>query len=131
MVGHVIRTALRTYREQFWRVAGTAFVIFGVVAAIDVLAAVLVADDHVSRPVGAALTSATAAALAMAGVVFYAGVLDKIVGAHLHGHPDVPLRQMRRVLPLRRLLVADIVLAAALLVGSAFGVIPGVVVFTL
>jgi len=131
MVGRVIRTALRTYREQFWRVAGTAFVIFGVVAAIDVLAAVLVADDHVSRPVGAALTSATAAALAMAGVVFYAGVLDKIVGAHLHGHPDVPLRQMRRVLPLRRLFVADIVLAAALLVGSAFGVIPGVVVFTL
>ena len=130
MVRHVVRTALRTYREQFRRVAGTAFVIFGVVAAVDVVAAVLVADDHVSRPLGAAITSASAAALAMAGVVFYAGVLDKIVGAHVHGHPDVPLRKLWRVLPLGRLLVADVLLAVGVLAGTALGLIPGLLVFT-
>jgi len=126
----IVATALRTYREQFRRVAGTAFVVFGVVAAIDVMAAVLIADDHVARPLGAAITAASAAALAMAGVVFYAGVLDKIVGAHLHGHPDVPLRKMWRVLPLGRLAVADVLLAAGVLVGTALGLIPALLVFT-
>ena len=130
MVLHVIRTAARTYREQSRRVAGTAFAIFGVVAAIDVLAAVLIADGHVSRPFWAAVTSAAAATLAMAGVVFYAGVLDKIVGAHVHGHPDVPLGDMWRVLPLGRLLAADVILAVAVLAGTALGVIPGVIVLT-
>ena len=131
MFRRVVVTASRTYREEFWRVAGTAFVVFGVVAVIDVAAAVLVGDGHVSRPWAAAITSAAAAALAMAGVVVYAGFLDKVVGAHVHGHPDVPLRRILKVLPVRRLLVADVALAAATLVGIALGLVPGVLAFTL
>ena len=88
-LGDVVGAALRTYRERFWRVAGTAFVVFGAVAAIDALATVLVIDRHVSRPVGAAITSAASAVFSMVGVVVYAGILDKVVGAHLHGHPDL------------------------------------------
>ena len=80
----VVGAAVRTYRERFWRVAGTAFVVFGVVAAMDAFATVLVIDRHVSRPVGAAITSAASAVFAMVGVVVYAGILDKVVGAHLH-----------------------------------------------
>jgi len=123
--------ALRTYREEFRRVAGTAFVVFGVVAAVDTVAVVLLVDGHVSRPFGAMVTSVIATAAGMAGVVFYAGVLDKVVGAHLHGHPDIPLREMWRVLPLGRLAAADAVLALATVTGLALGVIPGVVIFTL
>lgn len=123
--------ALRTYREEFRRVAGTAFVVFGVVAAADTVAVVLLVDGHVSRPFGAMVTSVIATAAGMAGVVFYAGVLDKVVGAHLHGHPDIPLREMWRVLPLGRLAAADAVLALATVTGLALGVIPGVVIFTL
>jgi hypothetical protein len=66
----------------------------------------------------------------MVGVVFYAGVLDKIVGAHLHGHRDLSIREIWRVLPLRRLAVADVFLAAATLAGFALGVIPGIAIFT-
>ena len=113
----VIRAALRTYRERFWRVAGTAFVVFGAVAAIDAIATVLVIDRHVSRPAGAAVTSAASAVFSLAGVVVYAGILDKVVGAHLHGHPDLGLREIWRVLPLGRLVAADVVLAVATLVG--------------
>ena len=127
----VIRAALRTYRERFWRVAGTAFVVFGAVAAIDALATVLVIDRHVSRPVAAGLTSAISAVFSMAGVVIYAGILDKVVGAHLHGHPDLEVSEAWRVLPLRRLVAADVVLAGATLVGLALFVIPGVVIFTM
>jgi hypothetical protein len=127
----VVGAALRTYRERFWRVAGTAFVVFGIVAAVDALATVLVIDRHVSRPFGAALTSVLAGVFAMAGVVIYAGILDKVVGAHLHGHADIPVHKIPTVLPLRRLVVADIVLSFATVVGLALLVVPGIVVFTM
>jgi hypothetical protein len=127
----VVAAALRTYRERFWRVAGTAFVVFGAVAAIDALATILVIDRHVSRPAGAAVTSAASAVFSMVGVVVYAGILDKVVGAHLHGHPDLRVAEIWRVLPMKRLLAADVVFAVATLAGLALFVVPGVVVFTL
>jgi hypothetical protein len=126
----VIAAALRTYRERFWRVAATAFVVFGAVAVIETTATILVID-HVSSPVGDAITSTAAAVFAMAGVVVYAGILDKVVGAHLHGHPDLTLREVWSVLPLRRLGAADVLLALTTLIGLALFVIPGVVTFTL
>src|SRR5215470_13653047 len=91
--------ALRTYRERFWRVAGTAFVVFGIVAVADAIATVLVIDRHVSRPTGALITSTAAGVFALVGVVIYAGILDKVVGAHLHGHPDLSLSEIWEVLP--------------------------------
>jgi hypothetical protein len=130
-VRNVVRSALRTYRERFWRVAGTAFVVFGLVAAIDALATVLVIDRHVSRPVGAFVTSAASAVFSMVGVVVYAGILDKVVGAHLHGHPDLSVPEIWSVLPLRRLFAADVALAVATLAGLALFVVPGVIVFTM
>jgi hypothetical protein len=122
---------LRTYRERFWRVAGTAFTVFGTVAVVDAIATVLVIDRHVSRPIGALITSTAAGVFAMAGVVVYAGLLDKVVGAHLHGHPDLTLEEIWHALPLRRLFVADLVLALATVIGLALFVIPGIVLFTL
>jgi hypothetical protein len=126
-----LRAALRTYRERFWRVAGTAFTVFGIVAVVDAIATVLVIDHHVSRPIGALITSTVAGVFAMAGVVVYAGILDKVVGAHLHGHRDLTLKEVWRVLPLRRLIAADVVLAIATVVGLALFVVPGIILFTL
>ena len=130
-VADVVRAALRTYRERFWRVAGTAFVVFGIIAAIDAFATVLVIDRHVSRPLAALVTSTVSAVFSMVGVVVYAGILDKVVGAHLHGHPDLSVREIWRVLPLGRLVAADVVLAVATVVGLALFVVPGVVIFTM
>jgi hypothetical protein len=127
----VVRAALRTYRERFREVAGSAFLVFGSVAVVDTFGAVLVADDHVSRPIGAAVTSVVTGVLAAAGIVVYAGLLDKLVGAHLHGHEDRPLREVWRTLRIGRLLVADVALAAATVAGLALFVVPGVVVFTM
>lgn len=130
-ISDVLGAALRVYRERFLRVAGTAFVVFGTVAAIDALAVVIVTDRHLSRPSGAAAASVASAVFSMVGVVLYAGILDKVVGAHLHGHPDLTLREIRRSLPLARLVGADVVLALATLAGVALLVVPGVVVFTM
>ncbi len=127
----VLGAALRTYRERFWRVAGTAFVVFGTIAAVDAVATVLVIDRHVSRPFGAAITSIASAVFAMGGVVVYAGILDKVVGSHLHGHPDLSLREIWHALPLGRLAGADVLLALATLAGLAVFVVPGVILFTL
>jgi hypothetical protein len=126
----VLRDALRTYRDRFGRVAVTAFVVFGAVAAIDAIAAVLIVD-HVDSARGDALASTVAAVLTMGGIVVYAGILDRVVGASLHGHRDPPLRDVVRELPLGRLFAADLVLASATLVGLALFVLPGIVVFTL
>jgi hypothetical protein len=129
--GAIVLKALRTYRERFRQVSFTAFLVFGSVAVIDTLGAVLVADHHVSRPIGAAVTSMVTAVLSATGIVVYAGLLDKVVGAHLHGHEDRPLREAWRSLPLGRLLLADVALAAATLAGLALFVLPGVAIFTL
>jgi hypothetical protein len=126
----VIRTALRTYRDKFGRVAGTAFLVFGAIAGIDVIAAILIVE-HVSSPTGDVITSTTAAVFAMAGVVIYAGVLDKVVGAHLHGERELSVSEILHVLPLGRLIAADLLLAVATLVGVALFVVPGIIIFTL
>jgi hypothetical protein len=126
----VLRAALRTFRERFGRVAGTAFVVFGAVASIDAIAVILIAD-HVSSSAGDAIASTVAAVFSMAGVVIYAGVLDKVVGAHLHGEPDLTMPEIVRSLPLGRLIVADLLLAFITLMGLAVFVVPGVVIFTL
>ena len=76
------------------------------------------------------MTRPSRAVFSMVGVVVYAGILDKVVGAHLHGHPRPQVARDLGVLPLGRLVVADVVLAVATLVGLALFVVPGVVVFT-
>jgi hypothetical protein len=126
----VIAAALRTYRERFLRVAGTAFVVFGTVAVIDAIATILIVD-HVSSRLGDAVAEIVAAVFSMAGVVVYAGILDKVVGAHLHGHKDLTLSEIGRELPLGRLFVADVLFAVATLIGLALFVIPGIVIFTM
>jgi hypothetical protein len=126
----VLRIALHTYRDRFWRVAGTAFVVFGALASIDALATVLVLE-HVSSAAGDAIAATAAAVFMMVGVVIYAGILDKVVGTHLHGHPDLTLGEIWHSLPIGRLVVADLLLAAATLGGLALFVVPGVVLFTL
>jgi hypothetical protein len=131
MIARVASAALHTYREKRRRVAGTAFIVFGAIAAVDVTVAVLVADGHVARPWAASIVSAVAAVISMAGVVFYAGVLDKVVAEHHHGEPELTIRQVWAVLPLRRLAGADVLLVILTAVGFALGVVPGVIAFTL
>ena len=106
---------------------GLAAVVFGVAAALDTLVAATIHGKYdllVSLLTGPLSVS-------MAGIVLYAGMLDRIVGHHLHGHEHATVRGALRTLPWTRLLVADAILVAATTIGTALFIVPGLIVFTL
>jgi hypothetical protein len=72
-----------------------------------------------------------AAALGTFGGTFLAGVLDKLVGSHLHGHPFEGLGHIFRTLPWARLLIADFLVSLVVAASAAFFVLPGLVAYTL
>ena len=65
------------------------------------------------------------------GGVFYAGLLDRLVGHRQGGHPRMSIAEVIRTLPYRRLWVANILLALVTTIGLLLLVIPGVLVYTL
>jgi len=129
----VLRGALATYRARFWVVAGIAVAVFGPAAAARA-AATLWAEDSVraggweSILRGALVLAATL--VAALGLTFYAGLLDRVVGAHRYGHRDRSIRWVLRTLPYGRLIAADLTFVALSAVGSVL-VVPGLVFFTL
>lgn len=132
-LGQVLRGALATYRDRFWVVAGTAVVVFGPAAAATT-AATLWAEERVRGDGAATLLwgALVLAALLVAslGLTFYAGLLDRVVGAHRFGHEHHPLGRVLRTLPYGRLIGADLALAGLVSLVSVL-VLPGLVVFTL
>ncbi len=123
----MLRGAGSTYRAYPRTVVGLAVVVFGVSAALDTLVARSLHDRY--SLLVALLTGPLS--ISMAGIVLYAGMLDRIVGHHLHGHERPTLRGSLRTLPWGRLLVADAILVAATTIGVALFVVPGLIVFTL
>jgi hypothetical protein len=124
-----VRTAARIVIERPRRVVGTAAVVFGSTALLTALVEVYVVAPR--TPIEIELLSQLLAGLASAfGIVFYAGLLDLVLRSFLEGEPDPPLRVALGRLPLRRLLVADVILVAAFAVGLVLLVVPGLVVFT-
>jgi len=133
-VGKVLRVAAHAYRRWFWRLALTAAVVFGATAVLGVTVdAALESVKHLAPgPLRAAL-----ALYALVGeffgtlaLVFYAGFLDLYVGDALYEGREVTLGRVLRALPYRRLIIADVILAAATQIGWLLFVVPGLLVFT-
>jgi hypothetical protein len=125
---NILRTSKDVYRGNFARVAGTAAVVFGTVAVIDTVLTAGAANER--NPLLRASLVGAAAFLSL-GSTFYAGLLDRLVGAHAFGHPEATICQVLRSLPYRRLLTADLVLTVVTAGASLFLIVPGLVVFTL
>ena len=106
---------------------GLAVVVFGVAAALDTLVLGVLHDQYTLLV--ALLTGPLS--VSMAGIVLYAGMLDRVVGHHLHGHERPTIRGALRTLPWTRLLVADALLVAGTTIGAALLVVPGMIFFTL
>lgn len=128
------RDTWRTYRERFRRVAGTAVAVLVPLSVLDV-AVKLLADslrnDYQHSYVVAAAILLVADSLALAaGFTLYAGVLDKTVGGHLYGHPDLSIGQVLRVLPWKPLLIADVLFALGTAALFGLGLVPGMVFAT-
>jgi hypothetical protein len=108
---------------------GLAVIVFGASAALDTLTS-RVAHDHAGDTLLVALLTGPLS-FSMAGLVLFAGMLDRVVGHHLHGHERPTVGGALRTLPWARLLAADAILVAATTIGTALFVVPGLIVFTL
>jgi hypothetical protein len=64
-------------------------------------------------------------------LVFYAGLLDHVVGEHHIGQDAKEVREVLRTLPWWRLFAAGAVLVASTAIATAAFLVPGLLVFTL
>jgi hypothetical protein len=126
--GQIISGAAHAGRVHWQRVLAAAVIVFGVSAVIETLIDAWAVDRRaaVTVPVGL-----LAFALDIFGEVFFAGLLERMVGQARYGAPEQGILTVLRTLPYRRLIVADILVTGLVTVGLFALVVPGVVIFTL
>ena len=123
----LVQMVVRTARTEPGRVFLPAVVIFGLDAACSTFFSEITVDN-----LGAESAAAFAALLVSTlGLTFYAGLLERLVGAVERNHPAPPLGQVIRTLPYVRLLVADLILWVISGLASLAFIIPGLIVTTL
>ncbi len=116
------------FRTETARVAVPAVIVFGASAAIDTYAEVVDYDHH---SVAVAVIITALLLVSSLGLTFYAGLLDRLVGAKEEGLEPPAMGEVLRTLPYGRLFVADIVLWFLLSLSSTILVIPGLIFCTL
>ena len=125
----IVRSVFRILRAHPTRIVGLAAVVFGTTAALQALVEVMVVDGGFSDEVEA-VARVTTAVIGAFGFVFYAGLLDLVVGSHHRGEPDPTVREVIHRLPHGKLVVADVILVTICGVLALFFVIPGIVALT-
>lgn len=134
-LGSLVRSALATYREDFWRIAVLACIVFVPLSLVQTFiewaahAYDKLGGDTVR--IAVVVISFAGASAAIFGVTFFAGALDRMVGARRFGHEDMPLKQVLRTLPYRTLILANVVVLVIVEVGVLLLVVPGLIAMTL
>jgi hypothetical protein len=128
-IGSVVATALGTYRRSFRRIVVAAVLVFAPIDLVVTLAAGL-ATDYAERSDVLSMflwTSGTALSVAgtMLSLVFFAGVVDRIVAVDQKGEQDLPFTETLRGLPTGRLVAASIVTALVTVAGLILFLLPG------
>ncbi|HEY4397925.1 MAG TPA: hypothetical protein VGO28_09645 [Acidimicrobiia bacterium] len=127
-VWSVLMAAFGTYRRRFGLIAGTALVVFGISAGVDVV--IDVVGDRISDYPGLVAGLTVVAGLATFGTTFFAGLLDRIVGEEERGHPRQSLGRVLRTLPYWRLIAADVLLSLGAVVATILLIIPALIFYT-
>ena len=123
----LVSMARRTARLEPARVLVPALVIFG----LDAFQATWfteISTDHLGL---ASLTGAVVFGASTLGLTFYAGMLERLVGAVERNLTPQPVSEVLATLPWLRLLLAEAILLVLTAVGALFLVIPGLVIGTL
>jgi hypothetical protein len=134
-LGSLVRSALATYRDDFWRIAALAVVVFVPMSLVQTFvewaahAYDKLGDDSVRLAVVVITFAGTSAAIF--GITFFAGALDRMVGARRFGHEDMPLKEVLRTLPYGRLILANTIVVLVVEVGFLLLVVPGAIAMTL
>lgn len=134
-IGSLVRSSLATYREDFWRIAALAVAVFVPLSLLQTFIewAADAYDELEEDPVRIAVLAITFAGTGAAifGITFFAGALDRLVGARRFGHEHVPLRRVLRTLPYGTLVLANLVVLVVVEVGFLLLVVPGAIAMTL
>ena len=125
----IVRSVFRILRARPVRVIGLAALVFGSTAVLQAFVEARVVQGDFSDGIEA-LARVTVAVIGAFGFVFYAGLLDLVVGAYVRGEPDPTVREVLHRLPHGRLVVADAILVTICGVLALFFVIPGIIALT-
>jgi hypothetical protein len=124
----VVVAAVRAGRRHWKRVLVAAAVVFCISSLIETALEGLA--GHSSNVLIATL-AALAFGFDMLGEVFFAGLLERLVGEAGHDAPDRRTLDVLRTLPYGRLILADVLVTAAIILGLFALVVPGIVLYTL
>jgi len=131
----VIWTGLGTYRRSFWRIVLAAVLVFAPIDLVVTLATGMATEYAEQSDVFSVLLWTSGTALGVAGttlsLVFFAGVMDRIVAVDQRGEEDIPIGEILRGLPTLRLVLASALAAALTVVGLLLFLIPGFVLMIL
>jgi hypothetical protein len=131
----VVAAGAGTYRRRFGRIVAAAVLIFAPIDLIVTLSASAARSvehnaDVLSVTVWLAGTGVNVAGTTLS-LVFFTGVIDRLVALDQLGHEDIPLFSTIRRLPTARLILASILTTAAILLGLILLVVPGYVLMVL
>jgi hypothetical protein len=118
----------RTFRAEPARVVIPGVIVFSIAALGDALLSD-VETTHVLTLLES-LLALVVATVGTLGLTFYAGLLDRLVGAVEQGKKAPPIGEVLRTLPYWRLIAADLILLGILVVASVTFVVPGLILFT-
>jgi hypothetical protein len=131
----IFGNALRLYRREPIRIAGTALVLLGPAVLVGIGSGVIVdrftndtASEHLLL---IAVIAALAGVIGTFGTSAYAGLLDELVGSVIRGEPMPSMSAVVRDLPIWQLVVADIVVSILAGAASFMGALPGLVLYSL
>jgi hypothetical protein len=131
----VLETALGTYRRSFWRIVVAAILVFAPIDLLVTVGATMAREFAESSDVLSLFLWSSGTALSVAGttlsLVFFSGVLDRIVAADQKGEEELPLGVALGQIPVWRLIGASIAAAAFTVVGLLLFLIPGFVCMVL
>ena len=131
----VVLTGLGTYRRSFWRIVLAAVLVFAPIDLVVTLATGMATEYAEQSDVLSVLLWTSGTALGVAGttlsLVFFAGVMDRIVAVDQRGEEDIPLGEILRGLPTLRLVLASALAAALTVIGLLLFLIPGFVLMIL
>ncbi len=119
--------ALRTARAEPARVFLPALVIFG----LDAINSTFFTEVEIHHLGRLSLLAALSLVASTFGLTFYAGLMERMVGAVERGEAAPDVSVVLRTLPYARLLIADAILWVLSSVASLAFVIPGIIVTTL
>jgi len=127
----VVQTGMGTYRRSFWRIVIAAVLVFAPIDIVVTIGTTLAVNFAQRSDVLGVFLWTSGTALSVAGttlsLVFFSGVVDRIVAEDQKGEEGIPIREILSRLPVLRLVLASLLAAVFTVIGLILFLVPGFV----